>query len=118
MCYRAATRGNLVERILQTNFFSINQNKVVSPLSSERKGWENPHLLGSPMAFIQNKFRFCVFFNFKKEWFLFLIIEIHLSVVPTIIYFVLIVSRYKVRCTDNDKIEIIRLLLESKRNSK
>jgi hypothetical protein len=97
MCYRAATRGNLVERILQTNFFSINQNKVVSPLSSERKGWENPHLLGSPMAFIQNKFRFWVFFNFKKEWFLFLILEIHLSVVPTIIYSVLIVSiRYVV----------------------
>jgi hypothetical protein len=61
MCYRAATRGNLAERILQTNFFSMNPNKEVSPLSSELKGWENPHLLAHPMAFIHNKFRFCVF---------------------------------------------------------
>jgi hypothetical protein len=52
-------------------FFPMNPNKVVSPLSSELKGWENPHLLASPMAFIQNKFRFCVFSISRKNGFCF-----------------------------------------------
>jgi hypothetical protein len=61
MCYRAATRGNLAGRILQTNFFSMNPNKVVSPLSSELKGWE--FKINSDFASFQFQERMVFVFN-------------------------------------------------------
>jgi hypothetical protein len=82
------------------------------------EGLGTPTFVGKSDGIHSKQIQILRLLNFKKEWFLFLIIQIHLAVVPTIIYSVLIVSIRYVVCIDTDKIEIIRLLLKSKRNSK